>query len=154
MFLLINLTSKAFGQEQSQRLNFILLIDKEIPIATIFDGYFLFKTQQNNIEDTIPFNYQVGGLMLTSSNYKKLFIQDSTAEIIIKFKYKRLFSSFVEIHDYEKRIPSTWINELYIILNIYNYYNATSRKKYYMRKGEYLIQLQVPGKQNVLPFRK
>ena len=153
-FLLLLFGQKSKGQKQEKRLNFILTIDKEIPIAKIFDGYFLITKKAQNIRDTFKFQYQVGTLLLSSSDYENLFSLDSTSTIKIKFKYIKFSSNQTQIYSYEKVLRDTWVNEVYIILNVFNYFDAESRKKYFIRKDQYVIQIQVPGGGNVIAKRK
>jgi hypothetical protein len=146
-------SSSLFAQEQSKRLNFILLIDNEIPVASVYDGFFLIKDSAG-IKDKIPFDYQVGGLVMSSSNYRKLFLQYSGSEIDINFKYRKLDSNSDEAHEYKKKIPEGWMNEMYIIFKVYNYYNKESRKKYFLKKDDYGIEISVPGAGSVIPIRQ
>lgn len=150
--LLFGLNS--IGQNKEMRLNFILAIDNEIPIAKIFDGYFLIQNKIHYKQDTLRFQYQVGGLLLSSTDYQNLFLVDSLSTITIKFKYRNFTQNFTHVYNYEKVLRNTWINESYIILNVFNYYDADSRKKYFISKNQYLIQVQVPGGGNVIARRK
>jgi len=64
-----------FSQDQNKRLNFILLIDNEIPKTSIYDGFFFIKNSTGAIKDSIAFDYQVGALIMTDLNHKKLFLK-------------------------------------------------------------------------------
>ena len=125
-----------------------------IPIATIFDGYFITKNLENNNSDTILFDYQVGMLRFKESDYNRLFSVNRFSEIKIKFKYRRVISGGIEDHEYEHKFPYEFLNEVYTILNVYNSYHSYSRKKYYFGNKKYLIQLHSPSLAQVLPYKK
>jgi len=131
-----------------------LLIDNEIPKTSIYDGFFFIKNSAGAIKDSIAFDYQVGALIMTDLNHKKLFSQDQKSKIIIKFKYKRFFPDSAEVSQYEYTIPLNWINEKYIIIKVYNRYNNESRRKYYFNKDRYRIIIETPLGGNVIATRK
>jgi len=142
------------AQDGTMRMNFVLEIDNEIPVATIYDGVFLIKDSAGNIKDKIPFDYEVGGLSMSSSNYHKLFFQYLKDEVTINFSYRNLDTNSSEAYKYEKEIPKGWLNETYMIFKVYNYYNRESRKKYFLKKGGYGVEIRVPGAGSVIPTRK
>jgi hypothetical protein len=143
-----------FGQEKSKRLNFILLIDNEVPVATVYNGVFIITDSSRILKDTLSFDYEVGSIKMSSSNYNKLFFRNPQTKIEIKFKYESYQSHFTDVYEYKTEIPSEWINEMYIILKVYNYFNKESRRKYFLKKGGYGIEIRVPGAGSVIPLRK
>jgi hypothetical protein len=117
---------------QNKRLNFIILIDNEIPKTNIVEGRFIVKDSMGTRKDSINFKYQVGGLIIDSSDYKKLLPQNLKSKVVIKFDYSTLPD--LAVNEYKYEIPSEWLNEVYMIVRVYNYSNEESRRKYYFRK--------------------
>ena len=154
MMVFITYSLNLFGQDQNKRLNFILLIDNEIPKTSIYDGFFFIKNNIGVIKDSIAFDYQVGALMMTDFDYKRLFSQDQKSKIIIKFKFKRFFPDSAVVSQYEYAIPANWVNEKYMILKVYNRYNNESREKYYFNKDSYRIIIETPLGGNVIATKK
>lgn len=157
LLLFIILFSSALntlGQEQKKRINFILLIDNDIPKTNVYEGYVLIKDSLDTLKDKFSFDYQVGGLLLSNSNYRDLFSKYSRCKIIISFKYEQLHLNESKVFEYEKEIPAGWLNEVYIIFKIYNYSNLESRKKYFLKKNSYAIEINVPGAGSSIPLRK
>lgn len=151
-FIMFNLT--LFGQDQNKRLNFILLIDNEIPKTSIYDSFFKIKDSTGVIKDQIAVDYQVGGLIIPGSYYKKLFLQNSKSKIVIQFKYKIFLPDSAQVNQYEYEMPANWFNEKYIILKVYNYSNKESRRKYYFNKKSYRIIIQTPLGGNVIATKR
>lgn len=155
LYLSLALYSSAlFGQAQDKRLTFILIIDDELPVTDITNGIFLFKDSAGTIKDKISFDYKVGGLLMSSSDYKKLLSPNPEHRIFIKFKHIEFRPHHVE-YTYEKEIPNGWINKEYIIFRVFNASNKVNRTKYFFKQGEeYLIQIKIPGSSTLLITRK
>lgn len=138
-----------FGQDEIKRLNFILLIDGEIPIATISEGCFLMKDSTGNVTAKLPFNYKVGGLEVSASDYKILFSKSNNSKKFIRFKFngpKTLYNPKL----YQCPI---WLNEDYIIMNVYNKYNKLNNEKFDFGNSEYLVQIETSLFTNILRYR-
>lgn len=149
LFLLLY-SSASLGQEQNKRLTFILSIDNEVTITGVTDGVFLLRDSTGAIKDKLPFDYHVGGLIMSPSDYKKLFSYDPKYRISIKFKYTEFRPRCGE-HTYEEEIPKGWLNEEYMIFNVYNASNKGNRAKYFFKPGqEYLIQIKIPSYSTIL----
>ena len=153
--LLLLVCRCVLGQDQNRRLNFVFVIDNEVPdIAVISNGFFLAKDSSGNLKDSIPFKYEVGDLMMSSDDYRKLFLDTYTAKLFMNFAWLEYMKGDTEIHYYEREIPRGWINKLYMILYIYNYSNKESRTKYAIDKGGYNIRIMIPGMSMVVPVWK
>ena len=155
LYLLLTVqTLTLFGQEQSKRLTFILSIDDQLPVTDITDGTFLIMDSVGTIKEKIPFNYHVGGLGLSLSDYKKLFASNSDSRILIRFKHVQFRPTYVE-YSYEKEIPKGWLNEEYMVLKVYNKSVKSNRAKYFYKPGQrYIIQVKIPGSSTIPITRK
>jgi hypothetical protein len=154
IFLILNsivLSSGGFAQAPSKQLPFILLIDNDIPVNNIYDGFFSAVDSEGIIKYRIPFEYRVGSLVISSSDYTRLFSIDAKSNVLIDFKYTKVGRDSSEGYEYKKEIPAKWLNEKYMIFKIYNYTNKESRAKYVLRKGKYGIEISVPGAGSVIP---
>lgn len=154
IILFIFKTQISFCQmHEYERLNFILLIDEEIPVATISDGYFVLKNEFST--DTFSFQYRVGRIIMKSENLNKLFIADKKTTIEMFFSYLNYIKpGITSLHQYNIKLLRQNINKEYMILNIYNYYNKYSRRKYSIKKGGYVYLRKNPGYSEILPLRQ
>jgi hypothetical protein len=155
LFLLncIVLSSSGFAQVPNKQLPFILLIDNDIPVNNIYDGFFSAVDSGVIIKNRIPFEYRVGSLLISPSDYTRLFSIGAKSNVLIDFKYTKIGHDSSEGYEYKKEIPAKWLNERYMIFKIYNYANKESRAKYVLRKGQYGIEMSVPGAGSVIPKR-
>lgn len=150
IYLFVCFTSfQTFGQDQIRRLNFILLIDEEIPIATIHDGCFLIKDSTGLLINRIPFNYKVVGLEFSSSNYKELSSLCDKCTLSISFQYTKPSFPFNQ-YSYESNL---WWNEDYIIMHIYNKSKKENYEKYDFGKREYIVQIDTSYGSSILHYR-
>jgi len=138
VFCLLNLCS--FGQERSKRLNFVLLIDNEIPVASISKGIFEIKDSAGYMIDTIPFVYNVGGLEVSESDYRLLFSRNRKSTVFIKFFYISAMTSF-DPYLYKTSIA---LSKDYVIMRIFNRAKRENVEKYEFGKRQYLIQTETP----------
>lgn len=143
----------SFSQVQDKRVNFILFIDNELPLTGITDGVILLRDDQGAIKDSLTFDYHVGGLALSSTNYEKLFASNPHYRILVKFKYEIIWPKY-QVFNYQSEIPSRWLNEEFIIFKFYNSSNKESRAKYLFSNGNrYIVQVIIPSKRTVLDER-
>lgn len=134
----------SFAQDFNMRLDFILLIDDQIPENNIFDCFLLIKDSTGTVvKDKISFKYQVGRLMLTSSDYNKLFKASIKSRILMKFTYRTLDTHVID-NQYEGEISPDFINKEYIICRIYNLMPKENRLKYDFRGRKYIFNLTAP----------
>ncbi|MHA4807471.1 hypothetical protein ACX0G9_05175 [Flavitalea flava] len=146
--------NKGFAQEMDKRLNFVVLIDNEVPTPSyILNGVFLIKDSTGKEVEKIPFHYQVGFLEMTTMGYNKFFNPGYKNNIYLKFQFYEMRPKDIT-HDYEYEIPNDMINHLYYILKVYNYSNKQSRKKYLLKKRIYGIELTTPGMVTVIPRKR
>jgi hypothetical protein len=149
LFLVI-FNSILYGQIKNERLTFILFIDNKLPVTDVTDGEILIKDSSGIKMDEIPFDFHVGGLLMSSLDYKKLFNINPKLRIFIKFKYKVFYPKYDEFL-YESEIPVGWLNKEYIILKVYNKSDKINREKYVFGNGEkYLVQIMIPGSSSIL----
>lgn len=145
------INNSLFSQESNKRINFVLLIDNDVPVPSkISKCYFSNKDTIGNIKDSIPFAYEVGGLLLSSDNYKKLITYPHQSNLYINF----IYIDNNQFYKYQKRISAEWINELYLILKIHNYSLRESKKQYTRNGDGFGTQIIFPGGGAVFPMEK
>lgn len=139
--------------QENESLNFIILIDEEIPIATISSGHFILKNEFSS--DTLSFQHRVGRVLMKSEDLNRLFVTDKSTTIEMSFSYlhhsKPCHNS---LYQYNIKLLRENINKDYIILKIYNYYNKYIRKKYSIKKGGYVYIRKNPGYSEILPLKQ
>jgi hypothetical protein len=147
LFLIMSLLlsiKNGFAQEANSHMTFILLIDDEVPVRNIIDGFFSLYDSAGYSESCIPFNYHVGWIELTDSDYHKLLFHRPNDRIAFSFTYKVSDSSRIYKH-YTLEIPQEMINKVYLIIGVYNYENLESREKYFIPGGSYGATISSPG---------
>ena len=145
-------TSKLFAQKERE-LPFVLLIDQEIPIASITDGYFEVRDTLKHVQTVIPFRYQVGKLILEDGQYRLLMQKGMAQDLYMHFNYMSHRTTYNKVL-YTKCIPRGWLNATYTILSVYNYFNKESRRRYVIPKKDYVSMLTVPGIGEALIMRR
>lgn len=109
----------ANGQDSTKRLNFILIIDKEVANPSgITDTYFEIKHKNSQLKEVIPCDDRVGMLLLKSTDYDKLFSLKRSDSLFVNFKFsERLKGGWMDT-EYRHQIPVNWINKEYIIFYV------------------------------------
>lgn len=157
---MISKVLEGISQDSVKRLTFILLIDNKIEISgLVTDRYFEIKNKNGPESKIIPFQFRVGNLLLNTEDYDRMFSLNPSDSVFIHFKYRPTINNYEQTTEYRKQIPTNWINDQYIALMVYNYYDVESRRKYALGKGGYGIEIRVPGfgsiiAQNAPPKRK
>jgi len=151
-----------YGQEKKESMPFVLLIDNEVPNPSYITGRFLIKDSLDVVKDSINFDYEVGKLNLTKSDFNKFFNVKQDFNIFLKFELKQLqpdttFIFIKQIHNkyINREYPNGFINKGYFIVKIFNKFNKENRAKYYFKKDEnYIVQIKIPGFSTLLPNLK
>lgn len=131
-------TLQSFGQDQIKSLNFILLIDGEVPVATISEGFFLFKDSSNTIIEKIPFTYKVGRLDFNNMDFEKLSSLASKYIMYVEFIHREPDPPFTK-RNYQSSI---WLNKDWIIMKIYNRHHNKRFDVYDFGDKTYIIQIE------------
>jgi len=142
-FVLLICGIKLFGQEK-QNLNFVLLINDDVPEYGIFDGEFQIADSTGKIIEQFSFDYSVGRLVINTKDYSKLFTQSVESKIIIKFVFKDPYSNYKEFF-YVGEIPTDKMNYEHIICHIYDFSKTANKLKYVFDGKKYLFQISIPA---------
>lgn len=142
------------AQQSFKRLNFILLIDNDVAKSNVNNGCFIIKDSTGRNIDSIHFEYQVGALVIKNQDYDKFRSINLKSQVFIVFSYRDYILDHDKLFNYKCKIAPDWLNDIYIILRIYNYSNIYSRKRYEIAKHSYRFIVEVPGHENVIPERK
>lgn len=146
-FCFINL--HLFGQDQIKRLNFILLIDGEVPIETISDGYVILKENNGLTISKIPFSYKVGSLDFSLPDYEKIQTKLDKSNMMMEFKFLVRKPTFMR-YFYE---TSIFLNEDYMIMNIYNKSKRENNEKYDFGKKKYIVRIESSSFNTIMHYR-
>lgn len=149
-YVMILLTINSFSQNQSERLNFLIMIDNQISGLNISEGYFTIADSLGNVKEKINFEYHVGYLQLSAESYEKFYSLSNPSKITIQFKNRTINPSFKEV-SYQYVFSSDWINKEYMLLKIYNF-SKQNRKIYWFDKNvNYVSEFSIPSKGTVIP---
>lgn len=132
-----------FAQEGSKELDFIIVIDEQIPTGSIAK---LQVRLQGKKEDAILYaSYYPGSLNLSVEDYSKV-IADSTAIPYLEFTYYDHSGNTSTTYRYAIELQKVWLTSTFNILHIYN----LDKKKYKnlfinTRNLKYVIELDSPA---------
>jgi len=143
LILLQLLIVSSLCQGQSSHLNLILFIDDKIARSGVYDGVFITKDSLSDIQDSIPFHYEVGDLDFKNDDFSKLMKLSPNSKIIISFKYSEIYP-IVKNHVYFKETTAFWLIQKYVILKVYNFDNIQNYK-YFSEKVGYCIDIEIPA---------
>ena len=150
LFLLFSL--KSIGQDQATHINFSLFIDDKFVISGVNNGYIFIKDCGNQVKDSIPFKYEAGDMVISTSDYKKLLSLDMRTNYATKFIYEQFCPERIR-YEYFKEWEGPLLSYRYIIFRIYNFSNKINYKKFYERTG-YGITIQCPAYTTILSKKK
>jgi hypothetical protein len=144
MLLLITVVSKTRGQGVKKELDFIIVINDEIAVGSIFLPEITFVS--GGKENVMQVNYFPGSLSIDKGDYAKL-LSDSTKEIYFKFDHHEYVGSKLNYDYYEIELKKPWLEDYYNIIRIYNLKDRRYKNKYDpIGKGkEYNYELESPS---------
>ena len=152
LLLLFNSTT-SIAQLENQRMTFLIVIDNEYPSSDIISSKFIVEDSTNNIKDQINFEYNVGKLIMSQIDYEKLFKLKPGYKLFIKLVRRNL--DLNTDYTYNAQIPKQFINDIYIIVRIYNRYDKENQVKYYFENEQtYISQIIIPGYRTILTTLK
>lgn len=130
---------------QCKKVNLLIMIDEK-PALVVNDFYIL-----SSFEESMKVKYSVGTINLDDENYTKL-LNDKSQNITLNFE--SLLASKTFASKYAVEIPKSFLNQDYIIVNIFNMDNKKYKKKYLktmQEKKDYYIVVETP---NSMKFSK
>lgn len=149
VFLFLN-TYSAMCQHRQKRMAFIITVDDDFPdISDFSESKFLIRDIKSKVTSEIPFRYDVGQLLISENDYNKLFRinRNDTVYIRLATRNYRLDTDYV----YEEKIPTSMINDLYLIIKIYNKKKVENMANYIFPENKgYLFQVISPGFHTIL----
>lgn len=146
VFLLAQVTS---AQDSKKASNFIITMDENIALTLANSKIIL--SQGNNILRTIQFTYYPGNLSMNQTDYEGIMKFEGT--ILLKFDYYEYLKDEQKVKNYEIEMGKIWLEQPYLILNIYNTNEKKYRKLEPLKGKEYTFELQYPAGQ-MLRVRK
>lgn len=136
---------------QCTHLNFILFVDNELATG-YYDGLFKIKDDSlGTVTDSIHFHYEVGNLILTPNDLKRLNIlkPDTKIEFSVNYRQTCPYEDLV----YTIETTKHYLFQRYVIMKIYNYYKKLNQKDFIQKTG-YGIEINIPGGGIILPRKK
>lgn len=138
-----------FGQDQIKSINFVLVIDGEVPISSISKGYYSIRDTNNVIIDKVPFVYKVGRLEFNIAEYNKIIKIPDKSSLWIEFEY--IWQRFpIKMTFYE---TSIFLNKDFIIMDIYNKSKKENRRKYDFGEDKYVVRIRSSTWNTVMHYR-
>jgi hypothetical protein len=150
--LLILISVNCFSQQTVWKIPLIVTIDGQIITEGMFHGFFFIVDSSGKNVDTIKFDCQVGQANMTKKEYNELHSIKPGTNVEVQFAYTPFKSITQTQHVYKHILSQSAINDVYIILNVYNYANKINYKFFSKRKG-YGVEELFPGGGTVLLAR-
>jgi hypothetical protein len=148
LVLFLVLCHVCFAQTPCRKLTFILLIDNEVPTASISEVEVLSSDSLNGKKFFLK--YKVGNLFVDEKTIDELLKLNVQSDLVLNFNFRSYYPLNSE-KKYVCVIPQGWLNEEYVILKIYNKENKISKKKYSFKYNQtYITQILIPGKGTIL----
>lgn len=145
-FLLSLLLSSTLFLSQTKRINLIILNDREIS-KNIYDVT-LKPINDDSVVSPIIGKYVPGDLVLESKDFDKLLFSNSKDFEMSFTAISTVNPNLVKQTNYKVIIPKIYLNDEYLILNIFNMYNKVSKKKYHKlinNDKEYYVIIESPN---------
>jgi len=145
-FLLSLLLSSTLFLSQTKRINLIILNDREIS-KSIYDVT-LKPINDDSVVSPIIGKYVPGDLVLESKDFDKLLFSNSKDFEMSFTAISTVNPNLVKQTNYKVIIPKIYLNDEYLILNIFNMYNKVSKKKYHKlinNDKEYYVIIESPN---------
>lgn len=133
-----------FVQSQDKCLSFIIVIDDEIAIGSIFDVRINAVTGEDSF--VIKTSYYPGNLQVDFDS-KPEITQDDVTNLFLIFSWNNYEGGKHRILNYEVEIKKEWLNEKFCILRVYNLYKKRYKNAFYLNdvsKG-FLFELDSPS---------
>ena len=155
--------TSAYAQNRAGKLlPFVLLIDNEVAIKSDTHGVFLIKDSIGTTTDSVMFDYDVGVLSFSKSEYRKLFATKPLNKLSLKIYHLSqdadttfIYEKRVPIEYFNSEYPHGYLNKEYFIVKIFNKFDSVSRSKYYFEKNQsYLMLITIPGMGDIIPRLK
>ena len=145
-FLLSLLLSSTLFLSQTKRINLIILNDREIS-KSIYDVT-LKPINDDSLVSPIIGKYVPGDLVLESKDFDKLLFSNIKDFEMSFTAISTVNPNLVKQTNYKVIIPKIYLNDEYLILNIFNMYNKVSKKKYHKlinNDKEYYVIIESPN---------
>lgn len=125
-------------------INFIIMIDGELPIGTIARTHFKIQMIDGTAE-TIPFLYEPGFLRLNESDFKKIN-SDSVRSVTMLFVHYEEGSIEQGADKYEIDFDRRWFFERYTVLKLYDLKKKRYKKIFTpLKNRNYTFEVRTPN---------
>jgi len=145
-FLLSFLVFPIYFFSQTKKINLIILNDQEVS-KSIYD-FKITPINNSSFNESIKGKYIPGDLLLESEDFNKLELVN-TNDLEISFTViSTVNQDLVKEIKYNMIIPKIYLNKEYLVINIFNMYNKTSKKRFQklIKNGkEYYVVIEVPN---------
>ncbi|MBO9702029.1 MAG: hypothetical protein J7604_17610 [Sporocytophaga sp.] len=145
-FILLSLSffMKSYGQNNEAIINFIIIVDDQIPSTGNIGLKFITQKESREI-DTIVASYVPGDLSIRRSDFDKLLSQDIKS-IKLDIKSSEVCKEEVKYHTYEIEIRKAWLEYPFIVFRIYNLDKKRYKKLFVsLDRKDYTFEIDYPG---------
>lgn len=144
LLIIIFISSNLFSQ--TKNINLIILNDRNIS-KSVFN-FKITPLNYNSLEESVSGSYIPGNLVLESKDFDKLMNSNFENFEISFTQILTVNPDLVKELKYKVKIPKYYLNYEYLIVNIFNMYDKTSKKKYnklIKNNKEYYIVVENPN---------
>jgi len=143
ILLVIIIALKSNGQEESKRnLNFIIMIDGNIPFQGDVNLQLSIK---NKLIETIRVNYIPGDIILDDSAFNKIISMEEKS-FRLEIYYSKLHKNKIKSYYYNIILEKSWLKNSFNILRIYNLENKKNKKTFSdIEDRDYTYEIDSPN---------
>jgi hypothetical protein len=138
-FFLLCLFFSSYVLSQTKKINFLIMVDEK-PCLMVNDMHLNSPSM-----GSIDINYTVGTIDLSDDNYYK-FTNDKSLNFTVSFETFLPKSALIQ--KYLFSVPKEFLNQKYIIINIFNKDNEIYKKRYSKadkHNKEYYVVISSPN---------
>lgn len=135
-------------QEPSSNLNCLIKVDDKIVKVGFSDGFLSILDDKGNVTDKLPFEYEVGRIMM-KQEHVDLLKNKSNAKAVLEFNYRQLCPSTKE-YTYKLGIDLDFIFQRYLIIEVFNLDKKRNAQTFGGKNG-YVFDLEIPSKKISTP---
>ena len=132
--------------------NCVIMVDNELVNPSSLTGeYIILKNSLNKTSDTIKFDYNYGTVLFSESDFNKLNHTSENDSLELVFDYLMLRPVQKKCY-YKIRLDSSWLDQSFLIVKIYNYDNVINKKIFPQKLG-YGVEISNAVYKTSLPRR-
>lgn len=132
------------GQEKLKSLDFVVVINEDVQVTSLRRTQIIIV--KDSVETSIDVNYHPGSLELPGTAYSDIMAHGNDS-VFLEFHVDHYVKDDVRTVHYKIPLKRAWLEELYIVLTIYDLSVRKYRKWYGKRHDtrQYVFELDSPS---------